>query len=645
MISRLVDQSTILPIGEFRPFATAEDRASWEGLPSDLRRQLVAAGEEFLGFEWPLVRVTDYLEYVESGDRSRHAQRYFERRFAIGNLAIAECVEGKGRFLRDLVDGLWLVCEETSWVIPAHEAEASLYPGPLPSWKVSNQGIDLFAAETGALLSWTRSLLGERLKRLFPAVYDRVADEVRARIVRQFEERTDLWWMGIEPSYHGYLNNWTPWCITNCLAAILFVEEDEGRRRSGFEKAAGCLDRYLDQQPEDGGCDEGPGYWMAAAGALCDALELLKLGTAGSADAFGEPLVREMAGYLRRVHIGGDWFVNFGDGSARLSPPPELLYRFGARTGDLELLELGLSYLADTPEPPKWYPVFRQLSFLFSYEQMQRQRDASSVDTGRPAVAQASPYDFSDGSRRVSWLPNSEIFVCAGSELFLTAKGAHNGESHNHNDVGQFVIFAGQDPFVVDVGVAEYTRKTFSPQRYDIWTMQSAYHNLPRIAGHDQLPGKEYRAENCRVRQDGYSHVFELELQSAYPAETGLKRWWRALSHHQAPNGVETIHLADSYDFERAGTEIILNIMTPWEPRAVKAPGETTRIVLEARPGRSLSFVLPPDLTASWEAVTFDDSRLAVTWGTRLYRIELLGRAQETSGGWELAFALDRAEG
>jgi hypothetical protein len=644
MISNVAEECAILPMLDFTPFATAEDRGAWEGLSPDLRTQLVAAGEEFLGFEWPLVRATDYLEYVESGDRSRHAQRYFDRRFAIGNLAIAECVEGKGRFLRDLVDGLWLVCEETSWVIPAHEGEASRYAGPLPSWHVPDQGIDLFAAETGALLSWTRYLLGGPLEKLFPAVYDRVADEVKARIIRQFEDRTDLWWMGLEPSYHGYLNNWTPWCVTNCLAAILLVEADDERRRSAVAKAAGCLDRYLDQQPKDGGCDEGPGYWMAAAGALCDALELIKLATDGSADAFGEPLVREMAGYLRRVHIRGDWFVNFGDGGARLSPPPELLFRYGKRIGDNQLLNLGLSYLANNPEPARWYPVFRQLSYLFSHEQMSSQKDALAAGTAQPAAPQASPYDTLDGNRRITWLPNSEIFVCAGKELFLTAKGAHNGESHNHNDVGQFVIFAGDDPFVVDAGVAEYTRKTFSSERYDIWTMQSAYHNLPRVAGRDQLPGKEYQAENCRVRQDGDSHVFELELQSAYPRETGLKRWQRTLTHHQAPSGVETIRLSDTYDFEKAGAEIALHIMTPWEPRKEER-GCATAIVLEAPSGRALTFGLPSDLTVRWEPVVFDDSRLAVAWGTRLYRVVLLGRARDSSGGWELAFTLDSAEG
>ena len=66
--------------------------------------------------------------------------------------------------------------------------------------------------------------------------------------------------------------------------------------------------------------------------------------------------------------------------------------------------------------------------------------------------------------------------------LYLAAQGGHNAESHNHNDVGNFIVYADGQPAIIDVGVETYTAKTFSSQRYEIWTMQSAYHNLPSIA-------------------------------------------------------------------------------------------------------------------------------------------------------------------
>ena len=323
----------------FTPFPRAAERESWSSLDDVLRNRLISSGEGYLGYEWALVRASDYLEYIESGDRANHAAKYFDRRFAVGTLALAECADGTGRFLRDLIDGLWLICEETSWVIPAHTRDASMHPGPLPSRRKADHGIDLFAAETGAFLSWVGYLLGGELADTYPAVKERIGEEVRERIIDQFLERTDLWWMGIEPSRHCCLNNWTPWCVSNCLSAILLVEEDEHRRYEGVRKAAECLERYLDQQPTDGGCDEGPGYWMAAAG-------------------------------------------------ARLQPPPALLYRFGAAVGDEELKALGLQFLSDDIAPHvRWYPVLRQLSFLYSYPAMKADRERAD-----PRVAGADPF-------------------------------------------------------------------------------------------------------------------------------------------------------------------------------------------------------------------------------------------------------------
>jgi hypothetical protein len=64
--------------------------------------------------------------------------------------------------------------------------------------------------------------------------------------------------------------------------------------------------------------------------------------------------------------------------------------------------------------------------------------------------------------------------------LYVAAKGGYNDESHNQNDAGHFIVYSDGQPPIIDVGVETYSTKTFSASRYDIWTMQSGYHNLPR---------------------------------------------------------------------------------------------------------------------------------------------------------------------
>ncbi|MBT3273730.1 MAG: heparinase II/III-family protein, partial [Spirochaetales bacterium] len=339
-----------------------------------------------------------------------------------------------------------------------------------------------------------------------------------------------------------------------------------------------------------------------------------------------------MGAFLHRVHIDGDWYVNFADGGAKLTPPPELLYRYGKRIGDAKLAKLGLSYLAPDnvlKVTGRWYPAFRQLSYLFSYNEMSK-LGAGDFDS---TIAK-SGYDSSKGGFDVSWLPNTEVFTCRRSDFFLGAKGGFNNESHNHNDIGQFVLFSHGEPFIIDVGVGDYTKKTFSDQRYEIWTMQSAYHNLPRIGGHDQLPGKIKKAKNCRVDHDDESVTFSLEMQDAYPSEAGIELWHRTLT----AAGTGILSLKDSYRLTGAQNEIALFLMTPWCPEIDGTIGGGQTLRLTAASGQQMEIEIPTGMKADWEKIEFDDKKLTVVWGRELYRVTLLLADGAPEGTWSIEF-------
>ena len=65
--------------------------------------------------------------------------------------------KARGRFMDDIANGVWLMCEETYWGVPAHIGIQKRGAG-LPD--VTEPTIDLFAAETAELLAWTSYLLG-----------------------------------------------------------------------------------------------------------------------------------------------------------------------------------------------------------------------------------------------------------------------------------------------------------------------------------------------------------------------------------------------------------------------------------------------------------------------------------------------------
>lgn len=96
---------------------------------------------------------------------------------------------------------------------------------------------------------------------------------------------------------------------------------------------------------EDGACDEGPTYWSGASGYALKFLDLLAKVTGNKVNIFNAPLLRNMAQYIYRVHIGGNYFVNFADSAPKVSPSPGILYRYGELTGDPAMMKFA-SFMA-----------------------------------------------------------------------------------------------------------------------------------------------------------------------------------------------------------------------------------------------------------------------------------------------------------
>jgi len=327
--------SALLTPEAWHPFPRAAEREAWRKIPAAVRDGTIASARGFAGTEWPAAKATVFLDFVRDGNRSRFEAVSFARRTRLATLVLAECFQGEGAFLDDIADGIWTICEETFWGVPAHVGAQKRGSG-LPD--VREPIVDLFAAETGMLLAWTDYLLAEKLDTVSPLLRDRIRVETKRRILDPCLERDDFWWMGFGGRV---VNNWNPWICANWLAATLLLEDDPDRRVRSVRKILLCLDRFLDPYPEDGGCDEGPGYWDRAGASLFDALELLRGATGGAVDVFDRPLIREIGLYIARAYIAGRWYISFADASAILSPSAALIYRYGRAVRDETLRGFG----------------------------------------------------------------------------------------------------------------------------------------------------------------------------------------------------------------------------------------------------------------------------------------------------------------
>ncbi len=250
---------------------TYKDRDFWEAIPENLRRQYIEEAEEKLDYEWQVVKATDYLEIIRSGDRRQGV--YEAPRSALMALVMGELMEGKGRFIDQIVNGVWYYSEQTWWGWSAH------LPAPMGLPDTDNPSIDLGVGEIANILSWTWHLFHDEFDEIHPLISKRLKDEIMHKAILPYYEREDFWWMGFDGS--RTVNNWNPWTNHNMLTAILIMEDDQEKKIFGVQKVIRSLDVFLNQYPADGGCDEGPSYWGRAGASLYQNLDLLKLATKG----------------------------------------------------------------------------------------------------------------------------------------------------------------------------------------------------------------------------------------------------------------------------------------------------------------------------------------------------------------------------
>ena len=560
---------------------------AWAGIDD---RGVLARAQAERGTPWPQPLASQYARYRRDGDRVGYEARVFGREDRLTRAVVAALVTDDPAWVDEVADGVTLLCEQSSWCWPAHDSAATAHGTVVPV--VTDPVLDLGAGEVAARLAWIDHVLGERLDTHVPGVRRRIRHEVRARVLHPFLARDDWGWL-VPP-----LSNWTAWIHGNVLTAAL-VLLDPPEREAVVERVVGGLDDYLASLPADGAIDEGYGYWWEGACRALEALDLLEHAT--GLDASDVPVVRATVDYPHRMHLGGDWYLGVGDATARPSTavPWHVPHAWGLRTGSAAAAAHAAAQRvhADLPERGGIGRTLRALAY-----------DAWPAEPpDAPLPAQV-------------WLPSTEVALVrqtAGTARGLTValKGGHNGESHNHNDVGSVVVAVDGVPVVVDPGRPTYTAQTFGPDRYDLWTMQSSWHSVPEVRGTPQRAGSAFRATAAHASDDGTR--LQLDLTAAYPTDR-LTRWTRTVTLDRAPGRVL---VEDGWDVTPGPGGSVVHWMLAGR---VEPTGPGRVVVHPLDQARKTRLTWDPALvTASLTVRPLDDPMLAAVWGERLTRLEL----------------------
>lgn len=586
-----------------------------QSLPDSVKQKLVHNAEKYLSFKWPNLPATIYLQFGENGNRTNYEKIRRERRQVLSALAIGELIEGQKRFIPQLVDGVWAICEESTWVYPAHLSIQKKY-SPLP--RPGENIIDLGDASTAELMSWTYLLLKDQLAQVSDILPQRIQYELERRVIQPYLSRSDFWWLGFKGQS---VNNWNPTVNSGVLMTALLVENDQSRLDSAVYKTMKSVDIFINQYPADGGCDEGPGYWSMAGGALIGYLSKLKSATQGKADIASHPLIGKMGKYIYRANIDRNYFVNYGDAHATVTPNVISVYEYGEACKN-DTLKQFASWFAKEGGSVYNYLYNARSALERFVDYLGICQDIANIPAKQPLIKE-------------SWLPDLQELTVRSKEsssdgLFLAAKGGTNGASHNHNDVGNFIIYADGRPAIIDLGVGTYTKQTFSKDRYKIFTMQSAWHNLPVINGAMQKAGGQYKASAVKVVAGNKATTLSMELAGAYPAAAGVDSWKRVLQF-----SADRIELDESYKLRQYKQPSSLSLITPLdidvENDRLILKGNTSNVTLIIRfdPKKLRPSVLTKELT---------DPSLEHAWGQNVRKISFEVLSHKLSGDYKIWF-------
>jgi hypothetical protein len=571
-------------------YPKAKDRQAWQALPAELRTEIVKEAEKYIGYKFPVLLMSDYLKFFTEDLRTPYMAPYNDRRRILSLLVMAECVEYKGRFLQDIMNAIACICEETSWVNPAHNMTDQRKNDGIQFRLPPKDGdmVDLSAAYTGEVLAWCYYLLKEELDGITPIICKNLILSLEENIINPYLYNDRMWW-------RSFANNWNIDINGRCIIIAALIMSDEDKLRTVFEKAIKSMDSYLSAWPEDGGCEEGAKYWNGNV-IIMDYFEWLRYVSDGQIDCFKLEKLKNMAEYIIHMYAGKGNYATFSDSHMKLLGTGNLIFSVGKYVGNDNIKILGAKMGAN--EYKSTDGLEKQLKAVFEAADMAKEMEEYK---SKDIVFEKS-----------FWYDSIETAVFREntneSGIYFAVKGGNNEELHNHNDVGNFILFNNSQPVIIDAGIGEYTRTAFSPERYTVWSMNSKYHNLPYIGGTEQKNGPEFKAVNVK-----YSHDFvSMDIAPAY-GDDNIHKWNRIIEFDRE-NG--RVILKEEYQLTEEN-EIVLNFILCEEPvleeSCVHLPN-SMKLVYE-------------DMQVSYEEVENLDKAMKEHWG-RVFRLQLKTRGK-----------------
>ncbi|KAI8580625.1 hypothetical protein K450DRAFT_198475 [Umbelopsis ramanniana AG] len=481
-----------------------------------------------------------YNEYQKSGDRKSYEDPYFLRRVQLTSNAIycygLNEIRDVASYIQFLHAAIVNICDEPTWVVPAH----------------TRCKVDLFNAETAFALAQVMEVVGHMLDGNLVA---RVYQEIDKRVLTPYEQSgRSEWWYTSPSNWNGVVNS-------SVGACFLLVPMDPDRAIRGVSQALEGLKHYLNKGfGLDGATVEGVGYWQYGLSYLTAFFEMIRARSLGGIDLLQDPRIMSIASSARKLQLGPNKFAPFGDAEEdKMTFSPGFISRLAERLNQPELRNMlaiptGGSFSQSNVAMSKSALVFRDLAWW---------------DGSLPQP----PIELSDAVLPNTGVARMVIGSSHSPQLVIIAKAGHNGEEHNHCDIGSFVVHFDGENYITDPGKGLYTKQYSDPKtRYLSDWPKSIIHSVPILSQQIQGVGSEYSGTISNVTVQDHTKSIQIDMTKAYVLST-LKSFQRVIRAYEEPEGY-VVELSDTLDATQSVT-VLEGFMT-YLPNRQTAPNQVS---------------------------------------------------------------------
>lgn len=485
------------------------DRQEWKKARFD-RKNILEVAESELTLPTPEITTEDYLAFSKTGSREPHGVPFRKRLDRVGVFALAAGLTNDSRFVEAAQKEAEAILDEPTWVIPAHDKT-------LENFRGEKVDVDLGVVMRGYTLATMGWWLEEKLP---PDFVKRLKAELNRRVVDPYLEFTKgkkglCWWANSDA-------NWNAVCHAGVVGTAMYATSSRADVDRVLRSTRKLIGKSLGSHTNDGYCTEGIMYHNYGFGHYMNLAELLYRATDGGINLYQQDKVAEVAAFPTRFEVFSKVYPSFGD-----TP-------YGSRA--LRGLQKVLAHRLDNPA--LLTPSLREMPDLYGYDLI--------YDSILPATLPDPPkIPNSSWNMRDEFLDGGLLITRPAkpddSTLGAAFKAGNNGEAHNHNDEGTFIVVTGDSAPLTDIGSEIYTASTFGDARYKSAANNSYGHSVPVVDGQLQRTGAEAQAKVVEREFTDSLDRYVVDLRDCYEV-TGLRKLQREFRYYRGKDArVEVI--------------------------------------------------------------------------------------------------------